>query len=125
MSTAAEPIALALPRTATRGRSRRNTALIVGAVMVGIWVLVAALAPWIAPHSPLDLGVMNRLEPPKPGHWFGTDEVGRDNFSRVMWGARITIPLSFTVILLATLFGAAVGAVAGYAGGRTDEVLMR
>src|SRR5215467_4963011 len=125
MSTAAEPIAITLPRTTTRARVRRNTALIAGSVMVGIWVLVAALAPWIAPHSPLELDVMNRLQPPQLAHWFGTDETGRDNFSRVLWGARITIPLSFTVILLATLFGAAVGAVAGYAGGRTDEVLMR
>src|SRR5262245_55532180 len=125
MSTAAEPIALALPRAAVRTRARRNTALIVGLVIVGFWAGVAAFAPWIAPHSPLDLDVMNRLEPPKPGHWFGTDEVGRDNFSRVMWGARITIPLSFAVIVVASLFGAGIGAVAGYAGGRVDEVLMR
>jgi peptide/nickel transport system permease protein len=125
MSTAAEPIALAMPRGAARGRVRRNTALVVGTVMVGIWVLVAVLVPWVAPHSPLDLDVTNRLEPPRPGHWFGTDEVGRDIFSRVLWGARITIPLSFAVIVLASLFGAGVGAVAGYAGGRVDEVLMR
>src|SRR5215831_6827663 len=125
MSTAAEPIALAIPRGAARGGVRRHTALVAGTIMVGIWVVVAAFAPWIAPHSPLELDVMNRLQPPQLAHWFGTDETGRDNFSRVLWGARITIPLSFTVILLATLFGAAVGAVAGYAGGRTDEVLMR
>jgi len=125
MSTAAEPIALAVPRAAARGRVRRNTALAVGTIMVGIWVLVAAVVPWVAPHSPLDLDVTNRLQPPRPEHWFGTDEVGRDIFSRVLWGARITIPLSFTVIVLATLFGAGVGAVAGYTGGRTDEVLMR
>ena len=68
--------------------------------MVGTWVLVAALVPWLAPHSPLDLDVMNRLEPPQWGHLFGTDEVGRDNFSRVLYGARITIPLAFTVIVI-------------------------
>ena len=125
MSTAADPIALAIPRAVVRGRTRRNNALVIGTIVVGIWVLVAAFAPWIAPHSPLDLDVMNRLEPPQPGHWFGTDEVGRDNFSRVLWGARITIPLSFAVIVLASLFGAGIGAVAGYAGGRIDEILMR
>ena len=92
---------------------------------MGAWVFVAAFAPWIAPHSPTDLDVMNRLEPPGPIHLFGTDEAGRDNFSRVLYGARITIPVAFTVILLASLFGAGVGAVAGYVGGRVDEVLMR
>jgi peptide/nickel transport system permease protein len=109
----------------TRSRPRRNTALIVGTAVVGMWVIVAAFAPWLAPHSPTDLDVMNRLEPPGPAHLFGTDEAGRDNFSRVLYGARITMPVAFIVILLATLFGAGVGAVAGYLGGRIDEVLMR
>jgi len=125
----AEPIAhprlLTLPRAATRGRGRANTALISGALVVGTWVMVAALAPWLAPFSPLDLDVMNRLEPPGPAHLLGTDEAGRDNFSRVLYGARITIPIAFTVILVASVLGATVGAVAGYAGGRVDEILMR
>ena len=126
---AAQPIThssvLTVFRESERTRRRRNTALVVGVIVVGVWVLVAALAPWIAPHSPTDLDIMNRLEPPQPGHWFGTDEAGRDNFSRVLYGARITMPVAFTVIALATVFGAAVGAVAGYLGGRTDEILMR
>jgi peptide/nickel transport system permease protein len=122
----ASPSALTVPREAVvRGRRRANSALIVGAVVVGVWVFVAAFAPWLAPHSPMDLDVMNRLEPPGPIHFFGTDEAGRDNFSRVLYGARITIPVAFTVILLASLFGAGVGAVAGYVGGRMDELLMR
>lgn len=126
---AAPPIArstiLAPGLGATRIRPRRNTALLVGTAVVAVWVIVAAVAPWLAPHSPTDLDVMNRLEPPGPEHFFGTDEAGRDNFSRVLYGARITMPVSFIVILLATLFGAGVGAVAGYLGGRIDEVLMR
>lgn len=126
---AAQPIAhssvLTVPREATGSRRRANTALIVGVIVVGIWVFVAAFAPWLAPHSPTDLDVMNRLEPPGSTHLFGTDEAGRDNFSRVLYGARITVPVAFTVILLASLFGAGVGAVAGYVGGRVDEVLMR
>jgi peptide/nickel transport system permease protein len=125
----AEPIArpsiLTLSREATRRRGRVNIALIVGVVVVGAWVFVAAFAPWLAPHSPTDLDVMNRLEPPGATHLFGTDEAGRDNFSRVLYGARITVPIAFTVILLASLFGAGVGAVAGYIGGHVDEVLMR
>lgn len=119
------PTLMADTLEATRARGRRNTALVVGALLVGIWVVVAALAPWLAPHSPTDLDVMNRLEPPGATHFFGTDEAGRDIFSRVLYGARITIPLAVAVILLAGLFGVAVGAVAGYVGGRIDEVLMR
>jgi peptide/nickel transport system permease protein len=125
----AQPIAgprvLTVPRDLPRARRRGNTALIWGVLVVGTWVVVAAFAPWLAPHSPLDLDVMNRLEPPQPRHLFGTDEAGRDNFSRVLYGARITIPLAFAVIVLASLFGAAIGAVAGYVGGRIDEILMR
>lgn len=119
------PTLMADTLEATRARGRRNTALVVGALLVGIWVVVAALAPWLAPHSPTDLDVMNRLEPPGATHFFGTDEAGRDIFSRVLYGARITIPLAVAVILLAGLFGVAVGAVAGYVGGRIDEILMR
>lgn len=106
-------------------RRSANVALWAGATIVGVWAVVAALAPVLAPHSPLDLDVMNRLEPPGHNHPFGTDEAGRDNFSRVLYGARVTIPTAFIVIALATLFGSAVGAVAGYAGGRPDEILMR
>jgi peptide/nickel transport system permease protein len=121
----ARPTVLTVSREATGAGGRRNTALIVGAVVVGLWVVVAAFVPWLAPHSPTDLDVMNRLEPPSGAHLFGTDEAGRDNFSRVLYGARITIPVAFTVIVLASLFGAAIGAVAGYVGGRIDEILMR
>ncbi len=121
---AVEPV-LSFPRTARRARPRRNAALVTGAIIVGIWVMVAVLAPVLAPHSPLHLDVLNRLDPPSLAHPFGTDEAGRDNFSRVMYGARITIPTAFVVIALATVVGVAVGAIAGYAGGRLDEVLMR
>jgi peptide/nickel transport system permease protein len=120
---------MAVARTRTlapdRAPSRRNTALVVGTAIVGAWCLVALLAPVLAPHSPLDLDVMNRLEPPGRTHWFGTDEAGRDNFSRVLFGARVTIPIAVSVIVAASVAGAAVGAIAGYAGGRVDEVLMR
>jgi peptide/nickel transport system permease protein len=116
---------LDLTKPARRVRVRRGTALWAGAVIVGAWALVAALGPLLAPHSPLDLDVMNRLASPTASHLFGTDEAGRDNFSRVIYGARITIPVALGVIVVASAFGVGVGAVAGYAGGSTDEVLMR
>jgi peptide/nickel transport system permease protein len=108
-----------------RKRSRRNMALAVGGAIVGGWVLAAALAPAVAPYSPLDLDVMNRLEPPSLAHPFGTDDAGRDTLSRVLYGGRITIPIALAVVLVASVFGTALGAVSGYAGGRTDEALMR
>ncbi len=124
--------ALGLPAPLARdaepgGRRRRPrvTALAVGGAVVGLWVAVALLAPVVAPYSPLDLDVMSRLEPPSLGHPFGTDEAGRDNLSRVLYGARITIPIALTVVLVAGVVGSAVGAISGYAGGRTDEALMR
>lgn len=129
MTEAVEPLVRAsawpVEEVTRQPRRRRGGALWTGATIVGLWAGVAALAPVLAPHSPVDLDVMSRLEPPTLRHPFGTDEAGRDHFSRVMYGARITIPTAFTVICLAMLFGAAVGAVAGYAGGRVDELLMR
>jgi len=121
----AVPGALGGLAVARKAWPRGNTALLVGAVVVGAWLLVAVAAPLLAPQSPVDLDVMNRLEPPSLQHLFGTDEAGRDIFSRILYGARITIPTALGVIAIATLVGGAVGAVAGYAGGRVDEVLMR
>jgi peptide/nickel transport system permease protein len=109
----------------TPPRPRRNSALWLGALIVGTWVAAATGAPWLATHSPIELDVMNRLEPPGREHWFGTDEAGRDTFSRILYGARITIPIGLLVIGVAMTVGAAVGAVAGHTGGRVDEALMR
>jgi peptide/nickel transport system permease protein len=125
----ARPLAVArvpaVVGSARRARLRGNTALVVGALVVGTWVVVALAAPLLAPQSPVELDVMNRLAPPSREHPFGTDEAGRDNFSRILYGARITIPAALAVIVVATLVGGTVGAIAGYAGGRLDEVLMR
>jgi peptide/nickel transport system permease protein len=112
------------------GQSRRpgfsaNRALVAGAVVLGLWAVVTVGAPVLAPRSPIALDVMNRLQPPTWQWPMGTDEVGRDILSRVMHGARITIPMALGVVATASLVGSAVGAVAGYAGGRADEILMR
>ncbi|MBI3455883.1 MAG: ABC transporter permease [Candidatus Rokubacteria bacterium] len=108
-----------------RRRRRANRALLIGGVIVGFWVAVVVAAPVVAPRSPVALDVMNRLQPPTWNWPMGTDEVGRDILSRILHGARITIPTAVGVILLASLMGCAVGAVAGYVGGRVDEILMR
>jgi peptide/nickel transport system permease protein len=93
-------------------------------ILVGL-VLVAALAPVIAPVGYNEQSLAMRLRPPSAEHWFGTDELGRDLFARIVWGARITIYISTLVAVIAAPIGLAVGTTAGYFGGWTDTVLMR
>jgi peptide/nickel transport system permease protein len=89
-----------------------------------LWVLAAALAPVLAPGDPL-AQTGPRLQPPSTGYLLGTDELGRDVLSRVLWGARITIPYSLLLVLCSVIVGGVVGLTAGYLGGWVDAVLMR
>ncbi len=99
--------------------------------MVGLYILigllaVAAFAPWLAPHDPLEQTLANRLAPlGAPGHLFGTDSLGRDILSRMIWGSRITLYIVTLVALIAPIVGLLVGTIAGYAGGWVDAILMR
>jgi peptide/nickel transport system permease protein len=104
----------------------RNRLAMVGLFIVLALVVVAALAPLLAPHSATvgDLGNA-RLLPPSATHWFGTDDQGRDILSRLMHGARITLYVVVLVAVLAAPIGLLVGTAAGYAGGWVDAVLMR
>jgi peptide/nickel transport system permease protein len=88
-------------------------------------VVVAILAPLIAPIGPNDQSLTRRLLPPSAEHWFGTDELGRDVFARIVWGSRITLYISCLVAVIAAPLGLLVGTTAGYFGGWTDTVLMR
>lgn len=103
---------------------RRNPLIVLGALVIGVWIIGAIFAPQIAPYAPLAQNVSARLQPPGAYHW-GTDELGRDIFSRVLYGGRITIPAGFLVIAVGSLIGTIVGAVAGFVGGVWDELLMR
>ena len=96
-----------------------------GLVIAAAWVMIALAAPVLAPADPLAQDVMQRLQPPSARHFFGTDELGRDIFSRVLYGGRITIPAGLMVIVVASTLGLLVGAVAGFVGGIWDEVIMR
>jgi len=99
---------------------------LIGLVIVVGWVLVALFAPFLAPKEPLAQNVTDRLQPPgSRGYVWGTDELGRDIYSRVLYGARITIPAGLAVITIGSVIGVLVGAIAGYVGGIWDEVLMR
>lgn len=110
----------------TSRRFAANRLAVVGALIVLALVIVAALAPWIATHSPTAGDLANaRLLPPGTTHWFGTDDQGRDIFSRLVHGARITLYVVILVAVLAAPIGLLVGTVAGYAGGWLDALLMR
>jgi peptide/nickel transport system permease protein len=103
----------------------RNRMAMVGATIILIWAVVAIAAPIVAPYDALAQKIEDRLGPPSARHLFGTDELGRDVFSRVVYGARISLPVGLLVILFATLVGALVGALAGYIGGLFDLLIMR
>jgi oligopeptide transport system permease protein len=107
-------------------RLRRNRAAVGSAVFLIALSLAALLAPWIpglADPTLQDLRLS--ATPPSPAHWFGTDELGRDAFARVLWGGRISLLVGFVGTLVSLLVGVTYGAVSGYAGGRTDDAMMR
>ncbi len=105
---------------------KRNKLAVLGLLIVLLLIVVAAFAPWIATHDPYAQDLARRLLPPgTSGHWLGTDEFGRDTFSRLVYGARITLMIVVLVAAIAAPIGLLVGTAAGYAGGWLDAVLMR
>jgi peptide/nickel transport system permease protein len=102
----------------------RHPLAIAGLVIAGAWIFIAIFAPWLAPHDPLAQSA-STFVPPSWGHFFGTDELGRDVFSRVLYGARLSIPLALLLVTLALMIGGTLGAIAGYFGGIVDEFVMR
>jgi peptide/nickel transport system permease protein len=110
--------------SALRAVTRRRTAL-VGLIIVGLVVVAAVLAPVIAPYPPTQMHARDRLQGPSAAYWLGTDESGRDLFSRILYGARISAVAAAASTALALAIGVPVGLVAGYRGGRLDDVLMR
>jgi peptide/nickel transport system permease protein len=96
-----------------------------GLLVLGVLVLVAVLAPWVVPHSPTAVDVPNRLQPPGPGNLFGTDELGRDILSRVIFGARVSLQVGAIAVGVSLAAGVPLGLVAGFYGGRIDDVIMR
>lgn len=107
-------------------RLRRNPLAMAGLVIVAALLCMAAFAPLIATHDPIAQDLSRRLLPPgTPGNWLGTDEFGRDIWSRIVYGSRITFYIVVLVVLTAPVFGLIVGTVAGYFGGWTDRILMR
>src|SRR5574337_2226432 len=107
-------------RTRTRAASR-NWLAIIGLVLVAMFVVFALFSPWIAPQDPAHIELASRLQPPSLAHWCGTDELGRDILSRLIYGARIAMLVGSSVVLRALFLGLVIGSVAGYYGGKVDR----
>lgn len=103
----------------------QNPTALAGLIILCTMGVMALSAGWLAPYDPIRLSLAERLQPPGPAHWFGTDEMGRDILSRVMHGARISLRIGFVVVLISGGMGSIIGAVAGFYGGRTDNIIMR
>lgn len=114
MSTAS----ISLPRAA-----RRNPLAALGVILVIIFVIFALFAPWIAPQDPAHIDLPLRLSPPSAAHWCGTDELGRDILSRLIYGAQISMLVGSCVVATSLGLGLIVGSVAGYYGGRIDRFI--
>ena len=104
---------------------RRNPRMIVGGAIVLGWLFLAAFAPIIAPFDPIKVNVIDSLQPPNSTHWLGTDDLGRDVFSRVLWGSRISLSVGLISVSIGLLVGTSLGLAAGYIGGKFDLLIMR
>jgi peptide/nickel transport system permease protein len=104
---------------------KSNKTALIGSVIAILIIVLAILAPWIAPYDPLEQSVFNRLAPPKGDHLLGTDEYGRDVLSRILWGARISLMVGVLSVIIGLAVGTWLGMVAGYRGGVIEAGIMR
>jgi peptide/nickel transport system permease protein len=105
------------------GNARRNPLAAVGAVLVFVFFFFALVAPWIAPQDPAAIELPARLTVPSHAHWFGTDELGRDILSRIIYGARISMLVGSSVVVFSLALGLIIGSIAGYYGGGIDRFI--
>jgi len=122
-TSAVHPIA-AVPTAAQRWRRRYGLAAFGAAIVVG-WIILAAAAPLLTPYQPDFVDVTNRLQPPSWAHWLGTDVLGRDVLTRLLYGARVSLLTALVVVILGAVFGTLVGAAAAFARGTTENIIMR
>ncbi len=128
MSTLAAPLPVhreASPGARVLRRLRRRHAAIVGLAVVVGFILLALFAPWIAPYDPLQTSWSAVRKAPSAAHWFGTDEIGRDVLSRVIWGTRASLLAGLVSVCISLACGVPIGLLAGYVGGPVDALLSR
>lgn len=104
---------------------KKNRMTLAGFIIMVLIVLLAVLAPLLTPYDPTEVNVADKFRPPSLQHWFGTDEVGRDLFTRILYGGRLSLGVSIVVIMIAGAMGMIIGSVSGYIGGIVDQILMR
>ena len=104
--------------------ARRHPVLVAGAALLATMVLLALLAPWLAPHDPTEMNVLQRLKPPSADYLLGTDALGRDILSRTLYGARVSLLVGVSVALFSALVGLGIGTVAGF-NRLADRIIMR
>jgi len=129
MTAPALPIVVPLTRagrtSSLRWFLRRNPRILIGGTIVAILLFVAATAPFIAPYDPIKVDVSQALLPPSLTHLLGTDDLGRDVFSRVLWGSRVSLSVGLISVSIGFLLGVSIGLAAGYLGGTFDLIAMR
>ncbi len=103
---------------------RRHPLLAAGGVLLLLVAAASLAAPWLATHDPTEMNALQRLKPPSAAHWFGTDALGRDVFSRTLWGGRVSLIVGISVALLATTIGVLIGMIAGFSRW-ADAIVMR
>jgi len=106
-------------------RALREPRIVVGVLFLICLCVIAIFAPWIVPYDPLEVDTDNYLQPPSAAHLFGTDNLGRDVFSRVLFGTRYSLVLGLLAISISGTFGTILGLVSGFLGGKTDMLIMR
>lgn len=111
------------PLAQVRVRIRRQPLAVMGVVLLTGFVVCGLAAPWLAPYNPSAINLLHRLQGPSAAHWAGTDELGRDTLSRLLYGARISLAVSVTVVGVSLGLGLAIGGLAGYLGGWVDHAL--
>ncbi len=104
---------------------RRNPRILIGGGLISVLLVLALFAPVVAPYDPIAQDMARNLEPPSVDHWFGTDDLGRDVFSRVVWGSRISLSVGVISVSIGFLVGVSLGLLAGYVGGLVDLLAMR
>ena len=128
MSIAEAPVSLrpiAPVQSKLRRTLRRYSLPAIGAFVILIWIVVAIIAPLLSPYMPSTVDVTARLRPPSSAHWLGTDVLGRDVFTRLIYGTRISLTTGVVVVLVGAVIGTLVGGIAAFARGRAEELIMR
>jgi len=113
------------PKNRAWERFKGNKLAMISLIILIVIIILSVLAPLIAPYDPAEQDLLNRLKAPSWEHWFGTDDLGRDLFSRVLYGGQVSLAVSIFSVVFTVIIGITVGSLAGYYGGKIDSILMR